>query len=1202
MKRFICTILTLAVVLSSFGTIAFASSDYSGHWSEETINAFIEEGIIAEDEHGNVRPDANILRCEFVKIINRYFGYTDKAEVNFNDVASDKWYAEEFLIAKSAGYITGDENKNASPEKNITRAEVCVILSRLLNLEKTGDVTFADDADIPDWAKDSVYKVAAAGYIKGYEDGSVKAQGNITRAESITLISRTKKPEKQPEENTEKEETNTENTTGNITGMNNTTVSGGSGGGGGGVSRPTGVIPSVIDIRNFNKDTFTLELVAKFVKNFEFYVNVGDDSYTYNNVLYTAKGNSYSFELKDIIYRTMETRGVSGEEYTITVKGIAVPGSENTSSYEVFKGTVSVDLPVVSDLKASYNYVNDAYTSAEYKLEWKNVENVSKYIYSVYNSEETDATAVFEGTVEKADIPDGAQTVSVALPVDEAWGSRDNLYFTVKAMDEESSIVGEPSEKKYLVLDAPVISGLAYLENDKYEIQYIKDSNATYKTYVGESELTDGKTYTALAEDKNKTVSLKAYYEDNETATAKIDFDFSFGGGNGSDTPYKIYNQRHFSNIKNSPDKKFELQNDLNLTADYQTIEGFKGELDGNDYTIDFGTRTQGIFNMVEGKTVFKDLTIKGTVSGDKIVGALIGEFKAGNDVVSLIENCTNYANITSAATSNARAGAFVGSSYQTGMITFNNCVNFGNITSLGNGSNAAGGLAGLVSLTKINSCVNYGNISTKLRSGGLVGFVYVEITAQNSANFGNVDASDIDPTCGSGGIAGTLSDKYCTGVSIVGCLNAGRVKGNNAGGIVGFFVDKGKIVDCINVGSTSSAFVGAGGQAKNIVNSYYLGSVSSDTLGGTKKTDPELKGESPVNTFDYQEGFSYPVPNSITYVSLELLNAVKISTVADFKAIANSPDGVYVLENNITLDESYVPISNFSGILNGNGYTIDIGNKVSGRNGLFNSIAGGTVKNLTIKGKILYGGHAGGFAATIPTGKTAEFINCKNYVDINISGQNQYAGGFVGWAYQSGAVTFENCINYGKITAGTNACVGGVIGIGSAPSFISCVNYGAVTVTTYGKSGGGLIGYVYGITTADGCANFGDVVNSANGTVMGGIAGAVAGYTSAINVKNSINAGKVYNGVAGSFAATKSTGSAIGFINVGDTTNTIAPSTVTSMSVSDSYYLADSGAGFTGAVSKTADELKVLDLAGFSLQTGYDYPLPDGITYSPLN
>ena len=531
-------------------------------------------------------------------------------------------------------------------------------------------------------------------------------------------------------------------------------------------------------------------------------------------------------------------------------------------------------------------------------------------------------------------------------------------------------------------------------------------------------------------------------------------------------------------------------------------------------------------------------------------------------------------------------------------MITFKNCVNYGDVTSMGNGSNSAGGMTGLASYISLQNCVNYANIFSKLRSGGLVGFVYNEISAKDSANFGTVDASDTNDTCGSGGIAGTLSDKYCTNVSIIGCLNAGRVKGNNSGGIIGFFVDKGNITDCINVGNTNNAFVGTGAQTKNIVNSYYLGNVSADTLGGTKKTSSELKSESPVDSFGYQEGFSYPIPNSITYASLELLNAVKISTASDFKAIAQDLSGVYVLENNITLDETYVPISNFSGILNGNGYTIDIGNKVANRNGLFNSIAGGTIKNLSVKGTIQYGGHAGGFAATVPTGKSAEFINCSNYVKINISGSNQYAGGFVGWAYQSGSVSFTNCNNYADITTGTGSCPGGILGIGTGPSFSNCANYGKVTATVYGKSGGGLIGYVYGTVTVDNSANFADVINTANGVKMGGIAGELAKKAS-LTITKSINAGASINGIAASFVDATASVNANGFINVGQTTNVIAPAGGT-VAVTDSYYLSGSGTGFTGAVLQTEDELKSLDIAGFSLQDGFNYPLPDGIEYSP--
>lgn len=87
------------------------------------------------------------------------------------------------------------------------------------------------------------------------------------------------------------------------------------------------------------------------------------------------------------------------------------------------------------------------------------------------------------------------------------------------------------------------------------------------------------------------------------------------------------------------------------------------------------------------------------------------------------------------------------------------------------------------------------------------------------------------------------------------------------------------------------------------------------------------------------------------------------IRTASQLKAIENEPTKSYQLGNNIFLDENWVPISNFSGVLNGNGYFIS-GLKLgtvseNGTVGLFGEITThmegatlyyGTVYNLIIK------------------------------------------------------------------------------------------------------------------------------------------------------------------------------------------------------------------------------------------------------------
>jgi len=187
MKKNILILVTLFIVVLTNISLC---SDYENHWAKEAIELLKEKEIVQGDETGNINPDANITRAEFVKIVNKAMNYATKGNEQYNDISGDEWYAEEFLIAKKIGYVQGDENGNANPNTNITRAEACVILARIFNIDNEKKLNFFDEEAIPSWAYTSIAGLIEKEIIKGYDGNVFNANNNITRAESFTLINK----------------------------------------------------------------------------------------------------------------------------------------------------------------------------------------------------------------------------------------------------------------------------------------------------------------------------------------------------------------------------------------------------------------------------------------------------------------------------------------------------------------------------------------------------------------------------------------------------------------------------------------------------------------------------------------------------------------------------------------------------------------------------------------------------------------------------------------------------------------------------------------------------------------------------------------------------------------------------------------------------------------------------------------------------
>ena len=186
-------VIALCLVLSMAVT-AFAAplTDIENHWAKEQIKTWEEKGLVKGYEDGTFRPDNNVSRAEFMALVNRAFNYQEKAEIDYKDVKEDAWYADVIKIAKAAGYISGYEDGTMRPNNPISRQEAAIIIMKILGLEENaaGADKFQDASSIPAWSKGAVGAVASAGIMGGYPDGTFRAASFITRAEAVVTLDR----------------------------------------------------------------------------------------------------------------------------------------------------------------------------------------------------------------------------------------------------------------------------------------------------------------------------------------------------------------------------------------------------------------------------------------------------------------------------------------------------------------------------------------------------------------------------------------------------------------------------------------------------------------------------------------------------------------------------------------------------------------------------------------------------------------------------------------------------------------------------------------------------------------------------------------------------------------------------------------------------------------------------------------------------
>lgn len=521
--------------------------------------------------------------------------------------------------------------------------------------------------------------------------------------------------------------------------------------------------------------------------------------------------------------------------------------------------------------------------------------------------------------------------------------------------------------------------------------------------------------------------------------------------------------------------------------GEYDSAKRYAGTFDGGGHTVSglyiatSGIKNTGMFGYAKKDSKISNLTLSDSkISGTgNYTGGIAGEAYD-------MENC----HVTGTVT--VSGAAYVGgvSGYQDGTIT--RCSSAAVVVATGS---YVGGVTGYVqskATTAMTECFNTGSVTGNSAVGGLTGNLYN---------------------------GGTISACYNTGAVTA------RAAAGTAGGLVGNF-RYGKIentyhsgtITAVNVGSVAGKLEWSGGQ-KTLEKVYVL-SGSMETVGspgdctiqnGTavSKTAEELKALTPAelgDKFTADTGAvngGYPILKWQTGGAAEtdpdqpaieetgwdgkaaepkqIGGVYQITTAAELKWFADAAKTTPGIKGKLTADidlnhRNWTPIAAFSGELDGGGHTVSRFYCKATDTAALVAKNSGTVKNLTVSGKVVGGDNTAAIAAE----NTDTIENCTALVQI--TGGN-YTAGIA--AVNSGTV--RSCTNGGAVSG--VQYVGGVCGQnrGSKTATVlveDCVNTGMIRATGYML--GGIVGDNDGYsddfakTTVRRCANSGHIIGTA--------------------------------------------------------------------------------------------------------------------------
>lgn len=583
------------------------------------------------------------------------------------------------------------------------------------------------------------------------------------------------------------------------------------------------------------------------------------------------------------------------------------------------------------------------------------------------------------------------------------------------------------------------------------------------------------------------------------------------------------------------------------------------GQITGEGNTIRVGGligRTAGInpagilnitdcYNAVavtaKGVTLSEMLEVPVASAGSALAGGVLG---VGDDAKN-ITNCHNVGVIKADSSGFSVAGGISARLYDNETVV--NSSNAGDVSAVSAGEYhdlqadtpciSAGGVIGMNSvndnMSTIVGCYNTGSISAELTTandnfevwaGGIGGRLH-EQTLNDCFNTGNVSTeAPADMICYAAGIAGNSSAHS----SVRRCWNIGAISGKMPGAIIGL-AQPGNV--------TRDNFWQAGSAPEGIAE-------GEGESGTTALTATQMKQEASFSAFNFMKTWGFKEGENDGYLILQAFYPDWTYTPTtptpgpghDFLATIEPPKaGSYPIgtveelqnigqPNGLPLSWDYHLTANID--LEGTDWKPIGENQSNGFTGTFDG-QGYAIHNMEVVGAYEYAGLFG----VLGTGGAPQIKNLgleNVYVNVTPETLHVYAGGLVGYSFQSNAVisncyvggdisatghghvraagiiafagvnyagehNVADCFNTATVTANGSGSTGevdagGVLGYASARTIRNCRNEGKITANSkYSGIAGGIVAWLMDNETIRDCSNTGDIsaTTSAAGTYV---------------------------------------------------------------------------------------------------------------------
>jgi len=137
------------------------------------------------------RPNNSITRAEMAMMLYRLLDNSAlraPRPAPFSDMQTDAWWYTAVSYLTWIGVITGYPDGTFRPDNPITRAEFLTLMTKFMDVEPSFANSPFPDLSRDHWGYGFVMAGVLEGWIVGYPDGTFRPNAFLTRAEAVTII------------------------------------------------------------------------------------------------------------------------------------------------------------------------------------------------------------------------------------------------------------------------------------------------------------------------------------------------------------------------------------------------------------------------------------------------------------------------------------------------------------------------------------------------------------------------------------------------------------------------------------------------------------------------------------------------------------------------------------------------------------------------------------------------------------------------------------------------------------------------------------------------------------------------------------------------------------------------------------------------------------------------------------------------------